>query len=280
LGLEPVLLRERPDWVLLYGDTNSTLAGALAASKLSLRIAHVEAGLRSFNRAMPEEVNRVVTDHLSDLLFCPSDVSRKNLADEGITRGVHVVGDVMADALQWARGGRGRRSPLLRLGLKRRGYLLCTLHRAENTDEPARLQSVLDALNRLDEPVVFAMHPRTRSRLKGMPGTASALGLRRGVRVIRPVGYLDMVELERQARMILTDSGGIQKEAYWLGTPCITLREETEWVETVQNGWNVLAGVDGPRIVELVRTWRPARKRPPLYGDGKAARRIVEALAE
>lgn len=272
--IEEVLLAEKPDWVLVYGDTNSTLAGALAAAKLHVRVAHVEAGLRSFNRAMPEEINRVVADHVSDLLLCPSRTAVDNLAAEGITRGVHLVGDVMADALAFAaERARGRSDVLKRLGLTERGYLLATVHRAENTDDPNRLRSILAAFDALGETVVFPAHPRTRKAVEALGYAPGA-----SVRLLEPFGYLDMVRLEQSARMILTDSGGIQKEAYWLGVPCVTLRDETEWVETVQAGWNVLVGADTARIVEAVRSFALPAKRPPLYGDGQAAERCVALL--
>ncbi len=273
-GIEGVLLRERPDWVLVYGDTNSTLAGALAAVKLGIPVAHVEAGLRSFNRAMPEEINRVVADHLSVLLLCPSQTAVDNLAAEGIRRGVRLVGDVMADALAVAAARAHSHSAVLtRLGIREGGYVLATVHRAENTDDPSRLGDILRALDALGEPVLFPVHPRTRKAIE-------ALGHRPAgnVRYLEPVGYLDMVRLEQSARLILTDSGGVQKEAYWLGVPCLTLREETEWVETVQAGWNVLVGTDPVRIQHTARSLLPPAARPPLYGDGRAAERCVLAL--
>jgi UDP-GlcNAc3NAcA epimerase len=275
-GIEQVLLRERPVWVLVYGDTNSTLAGALAAAKLGIPVAHVEAGLRSFNRAMPEEINRVVADHLSTALFCPSQTAVDNLAGEGITRGVHLVGDVMADALAFAvERAQSRSTILARLGIADRGYLLVTVHRAENTDDPSRLGRILAALDALQEPVFFPVHPRTRKAIE-------ALGHRPAphVRLLEPLGYLDMVRLEQSARMILTDSGGVQKEAYWLGVPCLTLRHETEWVETVQAGWNILVGAEIDRIRQAVRTMIPPENRLPLYGDGRAADRCVAALSD
>ncbi len=275
-GIEEILVRERPDWVLVYGDTNSTLAGALAAAKLHIKLAHVEAGLRSFNRAMPEEINRVLTDHVSDLLLCPSQTAVDNLANEGVTRGVHLVGDVMADALAFAAQRARTRSTILgRLGLAEHGYFLATVHRAENTDDPARLRSILAAFDALGETVVFPVHPRTRKALEGLgyrPEPPSQ------VRLIEPVGYLDMVMLEQAARMILTDSGGIQKEAYWLGVLCITLRNETEWVETVETGWNVLAGSSGDRILEMARSFAPPTERLTLFGQGQSTGAIAGLL--
>jgi UDP-GlcNAc3NAcA epimerase len=274
-GIEDVLVSERPDCLLIYGDTNSTLAGALAASKLSVPIAHVEAGLRSFNRRMPEEINRVVADHLSELLLCPSETAKGNLALEGITANVHVVGDVMLDVLNWAKQRVDRNPPevLHRLGLGKRSYLLATVHRSENTDDLSRLSSILDAFNALDEPVVFPVHPRTRKAIASGNYRVAPL-----VQLIDPVGYLEMVTLTDSARLVLTDSGGLQKEAYWLGVPCVTLREETEWVETVEAGWNKLTGSDWEKIVNTVRSFAPPSIRPSLYGVGCAARTCVSLL--
>jgi len=274
--LEEVALAVCPAWILLYGDTNSTLAAALAGSKLNIPIAHVEAGLRSFKRSMPEEVNRVVADHLSDLLFCPSQTAVDNLAAEGIQRGVHLVGDVMADALAGAvQRGLARSGVLSHLGLKPKGFLLATVHRAENTDNPEVFRAILKALDAVEEPVVLPLHPRARKALADMDYRPSP-----HVRIVDPLGYLDMVALEQAARLILTDSGGVQKEAYWLGVPCVTLRPETEWVETVRVGWNVLAGSDTPRIVELVRSFSPPAERPLLYGEDGAAMRCVRLMEE
>jgi len=274
-GIENVLLAERPDWVLVYGDTNSTLAGALAAAKLHIAVAHVEAGLRSFNRRMPEEINRVLTDHVSTLLFCPTQTAVDNLAAEGITQGVHLVGDVMHEALLWAAERARVQSTILeRLGLGDKRYLLATVHRAENTDDPTRLRAILDAFAALDEPIVFPIHPRTQDRIEAFDLKSKIKNLKS----IAPVGYLDMVRLEQSARMILTDSGGIQKEAYWLGVPCVTLRDETEWVETVEAGWNVLAGAETERIVAAVRDLAPPGQKPTWMQGDQATRLIVKAL--
>ena len=276
--IEQVLLSQKPDRVLVYGDTNSTLAGALAAVKLHIPVAHVEAGLRSFNRAMPEEINRILTDHVSDLLFCPSEVARQHLAGEGITHGVHVVGDVMADTLLYAAERARQRSTILEdLGLQPGNYLLATVHRAENTDDSARLHAILAAFAAVREPIIFPIHPRTRQRIVDQGVQAILEGSQ--VKLIEPLGYLDMVRLEQSARMILTDSGGIQKEAYWLKIPCITLRDETEWIETVENGWNCLVGADCEKIVQAVATFRPPPSHPGLYGDGRAAERMISCFA-
>ncbi|MBM3489282.1 MAG: UDP-N-acetylglucosamine 2-epimerase (non-hydrolyzing) [Alphaproteobacteria bacterium] len=266
LALEPILLAEKPDWVLVYGDTNSTLAAALAAAKLNLRVAHVEAGLRSFNRRMPEELNRLLTDHLSALLFCPTRAAVANLAREGIKAGVHHVGDVMYDATLHAKAAAGRRSDiLLRLGLVPGRYDVATLHRAENTDDAQRLKRLTDWLKERAavRPVVLPLHPRTRAAV-----TAAGLDLA-GLAVIPPASYLDMAALVADAAAVYTDSGGLQKEAYFHRKPCVTLREETEWVETVAAGWNRLW--QGPGFAP--------RSEISDYGDGQAAQRIVAILA-
>lgn len=274
--LEKILIEEKPDWTLIYGDTNSTLAGALASTKLHIPVAHVEAGLRSFNRRMPEEINRVVADHLSELLLCPSDVAVANLAAEGLTKGVHNIGDVMADALFYAKKRAMEKSTILtRMDLSEKRYLLATVHRAENTDDPQRLENIFRALSNAGEKVVFPIHPRTRAALSSVNHFQPGLN----IQLIDPVSYLDMIQLESRARLILTDSGGIQKEAYWLGVPCITLRDETEWVETVQAGWNRLAGANPDLILELIKSFSPPSTHPPLYGDGNAAARCVALLS-
>ena len=278
--LEEVLLAQRPDWMLVYGDTNSTLAGALAAVKLGIPVAHVEAGLRSFNRAMPEEHNRVLTDHIADLLFCPTQTAVDHLRAEGITSGVYLVGDTMYDAvLQFAEAARQRSTIMARLGLRPKGYLLATVHRPYNTDVPKNLRSILGAFAEIVEPVIFPVHPRTRKKIIEL-GLAAGAGPTANPCMIEPVGYLDMLALQQNARLILTDSGGIQKEAYWLGVPCITLRTETEWVETVQAGWNVVVGADRARIVAAVQDFTPPVERPLAYGDGCAAAQIVAQLAK
>jgi UDP-N-acetylglucosamine 2-epimerase len=272
-GLEPVLMAAPPDWVVVYGDTNTTLSGALVAAKLGIKLAHVEAGVRSFNRAMPEEVNRIVADTLSQRLFCPSRGAVDNLAREGIVAGVCEVGDVMTEAIADARERAGRESAALdRLGLSERQFVLATIHRAENTDNPARLDAIIRALEAWTEPVIFPLHPRTRAALRNRPSTGA-------VRLIEPQGYLDMVRLEAAARVIVTDSGGVQKEAYWLGTPCVTARDETEWVETVEAGWNILTGADGARITAALRTFRPPARRPDLYATPSPSKRIVDVLS-
>lgn len=281
MAIEDVLIKEKPDRVLIYGDTNSTLAGALAATKLHVPIAHVEAGLRSFNRRMPEEINRIVTDMLSNLLLCPSQIAVNNLAAEGVTEGVMITGDVMADALQFAAKKASANSDILaRLGLQPQGYLLVTIHRAENTDDLDRLGNILSALSQLaeKEAVVLPIHPRTKKILED--NSSLHFRLNPSLKIIDPVGYFEIIGLEKSARLLLTDSGGMQKEAYWLNVPCITLRDETEWIETVEMGWNILTGADRERIIETVRTFKTPCEHPPLYGDGKAATYCVKALLE
>lgn len=274
--VEEVLLAEKPDMVIVFGDTNSTLAGALAAVKLHVPVAHVEAGLRSFDRTMPEEINRVVTDHVSDLLFCPTETAVWNLAREGITKGVHLSGDVMVDALEYNRGIAAERSRVLpRFGLRPEQYLVLTVHRPANTDNRQHMESILAALGDAGLPVLFPVHPRTRKFLEAyglwdrLPGNVIAT---------EPLGYLDMVHAMACAHKILTDSGGIQKEAYLLGVPCITLRDTTEWIETVRDGWNVLAGADRERIGDAVLHFSPAGERSMVFGEVGASGRIVEVI--
>jgi len=276
MRLEPVLKRERPDWVIVRGDTNSTLAGALAATKLCIPVAHVEAGLRSFNASMPEEINRVATDHISDILFCPTPAAMGNLKREGLVERARLVGDVMYEAtLYHLKMAKHQSNVMTRLSLRPNGYLLATAHRAENTDNSQRLGGIVEALNSIQEPVVFPVHPRTQAALKRYSYT-----LGKHVQTVPPVSYFDMLMLEKNARLVLTDSGGIQKEAYCLGTPCITLRDETEWVETVEMGWNTLVGADPTAILEAVQHFQVSSERPALYGDGKTSLHILEALED
>lgn len=273
--LEPVLTEEKPDWVVLYGDTNSTLAGAVVASKLGQRLAHVEAGLRSYNRRMPEELNRIVADHLSELLLCPTSAAMDNLGKEGLAgRGV-LTGDVMLDATLAYREEADKRGGALADTWKAGQFALATVHRAENTDDPARLQEILRALDYIAErvcPVVLPLHPRTRKCM------ASAGYSLRAVHVLPPCSYLDMILLETRARFILTDSGGVQKEAYFLQVPCITMRDETEWVETLENHCNVLAGADQGAILRAVESCDSAGPWTAAFGDGTAGNQIVEIL--
>jgi UDP-GlcNAc3NAcA epimerase len=264
MAIEPILVAEKPDWVVVYGDTNSTLAGSLAASKLHIPVAHVEAGLRSFNRRMPEEINRLVTDHLSTVHFCPTSTAIANLAAEGVVKGVHHVGDVMYDATLFAIERAERSSTLSELALEPKRYGLATVHRAENTDSPQQLRGVVQFLQAQvrKHPVILPLHPRTRQ-------AASRMGVNLdGLRVVEPVGYLDMAKLLHHAAEVYTDSGGLQKEAYFHRVPCTTLRDETEWTETITNGWNRLWR--GPEHVN--------RSEINEYGDGRAAFKIVKLL--
>ena len=280
--LELVMQQNRPDCVLVYGDTNSTLAGALAAAKLQLRLAHVEAGLRSFNRQMPEEHNRVLADHCSDLLFCPTPTAVANLAREGILTGVNLVGDTMFDAvLHFAKIANETSGILNQLKLSPGAFLLATIHRAYNTDEPEILSGILEAFIELNDTVVFPVHPRTRQKINQLGNRIAGRLSRSQVRMIEPVGYLDMLMLERNARLILTDSGGMQKEAFFFAVPCVTLRPETEWTETVAAGWNIIAGVSREGIRRAVEeTTRPIDPPKQIFGDGNAARKIVTQLAD
>jgi UDP-GlcNAc3NAcA epimerase len=289
--IEMVLEKERPERVIVYGDTNSTLAGALAAAKLKIPVAHVEAGLRSYNQDMPEEINRLLTDHLSTFLFCPTDQAVRNLLKEGIKeesrRIVKNVGDVMYDSiLYYSKLAQKKSSILSNLGLftpnsklRTPNYYLATLHRAENTDDPKKLKSICRALNEIGgkTPVVLPLHPRTKKMIKVYHLSSEF----KNIKFIEPVSYLDMLKLGKNAKAILTDSGGVQKEAYWFGVPCLTLREETEWVETIKSGWNVLVGTSEERIVKEVSHTEGRRrylKGSKIFGDGKASQKIVQIL--
>lgn len=275
--IEEVLLKEKPDLVLTYGDTNSTLAGALAASKLHVKTAHVESGLRSFDKSMPEEINRILTDHCSDLLFCPTKNAVNNLKNEGITDNVHLTGDVMADSLLYNKKIAESKSNILNdLDLKSKSYFLTTIHRASNTDNKENLKNIVDAFSELKETVVFPVHPRTEKFLKeyGMYDK-----LKSSVELVKPLGFLDFIKLMNHAKMILTDSGGIQKEAYILKIPCITLRENTEWGETVEDGWNVLVGANRDKIIEMVNGFNPSLKtHEDRFGNGNASAKIVSVI--
>jgi UDP-N-acetylglucosamine 2-epimerase len=293
-GVERVLKKERPEITIVYGDTNSTLAGALAAAKLNIPVGHVEAGLRSYRRNMPEETNRLLTDHLSTLLFCPTTQAVRNLSKEGIRNGdktvVENVGDVMYDSILYYSQLAENKSTILKdldllfpethnSKLGTRNYYLATLHRAENTDDPKRLKSILKALAKIakDIPVLLPLHPRTKKMIRVQRLIKEA----KGIQLIDPVSYLDMLTLEKHAKVILTDSGGVQKEAYWFRVPCITLRDETEWMETIRSGWNVLVGTEMDRILKEARA-RNERSLPlnttGIFGDGKASEKIIQGL--
>lgn len=281
IALEAVMQAQRPDWVLVYGDTNSTLAGAIAAVKLQIPVAHVEAGLRSFNRSMPEEHNRVLTDHCADLLFCPTQNAVDLLAKEGITQPVHLVGDTMFDAvLQFSQLAQQRSTILEQLQLAPNHYYLATVHRPYNTDEPISLTNILQAFAALDKPVIFPVHPRTRQKIAALTAEHSNI-LGSNLRLIEPVGYLDMLTLLQHAALILTDSGGMQKEAYFFARPCVTLRPETEWVETVEAGWNVLTGADKEQIIAAMQEHRWPQGQPAaVFGNGRASEQIAAILSQ
>jgi UDP-N-acetylglucosamine 2-epimerase (non-hydrolysing)/UDP-GlcNAc3NAcA epimerase len=276
-ALEPLLARERPALVLVYGDTNSTLAGALAGAQAGIQVAHVEAGMRSYDRSMPEELNRVLTDHVSALLLCSADAPAETLRAEGVRAEIEVVGDVMVDVARLLGPHAAARTTVLeRFGVSPGAYLLATAHRAGNVDDPARLAALVELLASVPGPVVLPLHPRTAARL-------DAAGLRErlaaaGVVLTPPLGYLDFTALLYHARALLTDSGGVQKEAYLAGVLCLTLRDTTEWTETVEAGWNVLVDLDTEAAREALAR-RPPPERPPLYGDGHAGERVAAALA-
>lgn len=276
-GLEPVVSEVRPEAVLVYGDTNSTLAGGIVAAQGGVPVAHVEAGMRSFDRDMPEELNRVLVDHLSALLLCPSDTAVENLRREGVAGRVELVGDVMVDvALLVQPRARERTDALERFSVSSGEYVLITAHRAGNVDDPRRLRALVDVVTGLPLPAVLPLHPRTRLRLEAT-GLLEELQSRDGLRLAPPLGYLDFTALLCHARAVLTDSGGVQKEAYLAGVRCLTLRDRTEWTETIRTGWNVLVDLDREAAVAALRRPLPDG-RPPLYGDGHAGARVVAAL--
>ncbi|QKY71106.1 non-hydrolyzing UDP-N-acetylglucosamine 2-epimerase [Lentibacillus sp. CBA3610] len=277
MELEKIMTAVNPDMVVVYGDTNSTLAGSLAASKLHTPIAHIESGLRSFNRKMPEEINRVVTDHLSDWLFCPSRSAAENLKREGMEKQVFVTGDIMYDAVRHFKSFAGQQSTILQeLSLSENNYYLATIHRAENTDDPNRLKAILEGLMQLKKRTVLPSHPRTKRKidefkLNDIIDTSH-------IKMVEPLSYFDTLTIASNANVILTDSGGLQKEAYMLQVPCITLRDETEWMETVKTGWNRLAGANKEQIADKVMTCHTPEESPPIFGDGNAAQQIAGIL--
>ncbi|MDI6704135.1 MAG: UDP-N-acetylglucosamine 2-epimerase (non-hydrolyzing) [bacterium] len=279
-GIEKVLLKERPNVVLVYGDTNSTLAGALAAVKLHIPVGHVEAGLRSFNRRMPEEINRILVDHMSDLLFCPTKTSIMNLKKEGIEEGVYNIGDVMYDSvLHNLKLAKKKLDIFKKLDLQPKEYFLSTIHRQENTEDLERLMSIITALVEIDDQVILPLHPRTKKIIDKNRLISGDIGR---LKIIDPISYLEMLILEKNAKGILTDSGGVQKEAYFFRVPCITLRDETEWIETVESGWNIIVGTEKKKILEAVikTSTRNEIPSPNFYGDGKASEKIVEILVK
>lgn len=276
--IEQVLFIEKPDFVLVYGDTNSTIAGALAASKLHIKVAHVEAGLRSFDRSMPEEVNRVLTDHISNFLFCPTQTAIANLRMEGVTDGVYDVGDVMMDAVLYNKTLAEKKSTILEdLQVTPKHFLLATVHRPSNTDSLENLSSIVEALCNTKEDVVFPIHPRTEKYLKHY-GLWERLN--QNLIVSPPIGYLDMLKLIGNARKVLTDSGGVQKESYMLGVPCITMRENTEWIETIESGWNMLVGANYEKITDAILNFEVSKFKNDIFGKGDASEKICQILTE
>ncbi|AWZ49990.1 UDP-N-acetylglucosamine 2-epimerase (non-hydrolyzing) (plasmid) [Clostridiaceae bacterium 14S0207] len=274
IKLEEIYINEKPDLVLVYGDTNSTLSGALCASKLLIPLAHVEAGLRSFNMRMPEEQNRILTDHISNFLFTPTDTGTENLSHEGITKNVFNVGDVMYDATLLFKDLALKKSKIVEeLNLKNDNFILSTIHRAENTNDINRLKNVIEVLNECGKTVVFPIHPRTKKYLEQY-----GIQLNTNIQVLNGVGYLDMINLEMHAEKIVTDSGGIQKEAFLMKKPCITLRDETEWKETVEIGWNKIVGSSKSKILNAIHSFTPTNEYKDLFGDGKAAYKILNIL--
>lgn len=275
--IEDVLIAEKPDLVLTYGDTNSTLAGALAASKLHIKTAHVESGLRSFDRSMPEEINRILTDHCSDILFCPTENAVKNLKNEGITENVYLTGDVMVDSLLYNREIAEQKSTILNnLNLKSKEYLVATIHRASNTDNEGNLKNIVDAFSELNETVIFPLHPRTKKFLE-LYGLYDKLNS--SVILTKPLGFFDFIKSMNHAKMILTDSGSVQKEAYVLKVPCITLRDNTEWIETVDDEWNTLVGTNKDKIIKNTKKFHPTLWRhKDRFGHGDASRNIISII--
>jgi UDP-N-acetylglucosamine 2-epimerase len=277
IKIESVLVKEKPDFVLVYGDTNSTLAGALAAKKLHIPVGHVEAGLRSFDKTMPEEINRILTDHASKLLFAPTKTAVKNLKREGITGGVHLTGDVMYDALSYSLKIAEKSKILKELDAKPKEYFLTTIHRQSNTDNLENLSNILDALSSISEKVIFPIHPRTMKFIENH-GLKKKVG--KNIVITKPVGYFDFIWLEKNAKKILTDSGGMQKEAYLLKVPCITLRENTEWIETVEDKWNILVGSDKEKILDAVKNFQPKDEQQNFFGEGHASEKIASIIKQ
>lgn len=278
MRIEAALIDEKPQLIIVYGDTNSTLAGALASAKLQIKLGHVEAGLRSYDKSMPEEINRILTDHCSDYLFCPTQTGVDNLGKEGIVRNVYLTGDVMLDALLFAREIAEKSEILEKLNLRNKEYLVATIHRKSNVDNESNIRAIVDALCRIDETVVFPVHPGTEKALKQY---GLYQKLERRIKIIKPLGYIEFIKLLNHAKKVLTDSGGVQKEAYLLKIPCITLRDNTEWVETVKDGWNVLVGVDTEKIVSTVYVFEPSLdKHTGSFGKGNASRSIIEIIGE
>ena len=279
IGIEDIALKEKPDFILIYGDTNSTIAGALVGAKLHIPIVHVEAGLRSYDREMPEEINRVVSDVISTILFCPTETAVNNLKKEGIIDGVYNVGDIMLETYLFYKNKALKNSSTLnRLNLKSKEYILCTIHRASNTDNTENLKNIFIGLTNSKEKIILPLHPRTTKKINQNESLKKYIG--QNIRIIDPVGYFDMIHLEANAKKIVTDSGGVQKEAYFNKVPCITLRENTEWIETIEEGVNKLVGVNPKRIKEGINNFHPKEQNysKTLYGDGRTSEKIIKIL--
>lgn len=277
IAIEEVVEQEKPDAILVYGDTNSTLGGAIVASKLNIPVIHIEAGLRSYNKEMPEEINRIMTDHVSTLLFAPTDHAVDNLAKEGIIEGVHKVGDVMYDAVLYNMSLAEQRHTLKDYNLQSGKYVLGTIHRVENTDNKSRLEAIIKAFVALDEKVYLPLHPRTKSKINSF-GLNFIFEQARNIEIVEPISYLEMLLLEKNAKVIVTDSGGVQKEAYFAKVPCITLREQTEWLETIETGWNQLVNPLEVDLAEKISNLLVGEPIDDLYGDGTAAKKIVSIM--
>ena len=274
ISIEAILEKEKPNYVLVYGDTNSTLAGALAASKILIPVIHIEAGLRSFNKSMPEEQNRILTDHISNILCAPTKTAVNNLSNEGIIKGVYNVGDVMYDSvLHFAKIAEQKSDIMSRLNLNKEEYVLATMHRAENTNDFFKLKNIIEAFNESEEKIILPLHPRTERYIKEY-----GLSFSKNIKVIESVGYLDMLILEKRSKKIVTDSGGVQKEAFFFGKPCITLRDETEWIETVENGWNIIVGADKVKIKDAILQFKCSKPKEGHFGFGDAAKKIVDII--
>lgn len=277
IAVEEVVEKEQPDAILVYGDTNSTLAGATVAAKLHIPIIHIEAGLRSYNKSMPEELNRIMTDHISTLLFTPTDNAGDNLRKEGIVEGVHQVGDVMYDAVKFNIGLAEERYSLTDFGLEEKKYILGTIHRADNTDNPERLQAILQAFAKVEETIYLPLHPRTKKMIEES-GFNRLVDRAANIKIVEPISYLEMLFLEKNAKAIVTDSGGVQKEAYFAKVPCLTLRDQTEWVETVNTGWNQLVNPLTDDLSAKLTNLTVGEPIEDLYGDGQAAQKITSIL--
>ena len=277
IAVEEVVEKENPDAILVYGDTNSTLAGAIVASKLHIPLIHIEAGLRSYNKKMPEEINRIMTDHVATLLFAPSDLAVANLAQEGIREGVHQSGDVMYDAVRYNMEIAEGKHALEAFNVTSGQYILSTIHRADNTDDPERLEAILKAFVEMNEKIILPLHPRTKSKIESF-GLQPFIENASNIEIIEPLSYLEMLLLEKHAKAIVTDSGGVQKEAYFMEVPCITLRDQTEWTETIEAGWNQLVNPLTDNLPEILANLKTGKPTVNLYGDGNAAKKIIEVM--